>query len=161
MHITLGWDDLLFEDATLDYEALLDDWRWILNGRFRVVAGTKFGDWFMERPDGQVQFLDAIDGTIREVATSTVEFRSMINTQEKQEEWLLSPLVLTLHENGVVPASGQCYGFKLPPVLGGKVESDNVEVIDLRLWVSLCGQIHRQVQSLPPGTKISGFKTEG
>lgn len=160
MSFQLGWADLMIEDPDLDPEALLRDWRWLLKGRFRLVAGSKFGDWFVERPDGSVEFLDAIEGTVRGLASSPREFRNLINTTEEQEEWLLSPLVLTLHEKGLVPGSGQCYGFKIPPILGGKVESDNVEVMNLAVWVSLCGQIHRQVQPLPPGTRISGFRLE-
>lgn len=65
-----------------------------------------------------------------------------------------------MHEKGVVPVAGQCYSFKVPPVLGGKAQSDNLEVTDLKVWISLCGQLHHQLQSLPPGTKLSGFTLE-
>jgi hypothetical protein len=104
--------------------------------------------------------LDMLEGRLREVAHSRDEFQRLINTREKQEEWFLSELILTLHERGVVPAAGQCYAFEVPPVLGGKMGADNVEVLDIYVWVSICGQIHRQVRALPPGTKISEFKTD-
>ncbi len=158
MSIKLTWADLLIEDATLDHEVLLGDWQWLLNGRFRVIAGSKFGDWFIARPDGRVELLDAMDGTLRVVAPSYQEFQRLLNTQAKQEEWLLSLLVLSLHEAGVVPGPGQCYSFRIPPALGGKATSDNVEVMDLLVWVSICGQLHQQIRDLPPGTKISGVK---
>jgi Domain of unknown function (DUF1851) len=31
---------------------------------------------------------------------------------------------------GLTPAPGQVYGFKTPPVLGGKLDLANVEVVD-------------------------------
>ena len=160
MPARLEWPDLLIEDSTLDHLALLADWNWLLKGTFRVFAGSKFGDWFLERPGGTVDFLDAIEGTLRQVAPNVDEFRRLINTREKQEAWLLSHLVLACHGKGMVPGPRQCYGFKLPPVLGGGIELENIELLDLQLCVSLAGQIHRQSVGLPEGTRITGFRIE-
>ena len=160
MAARLGWPDLLIEDSTLDHRALLADWNWLLKGTFRVLAGSKFGDWFLGRPDGTVDFLDAIEGTVRQVAPNVDEFHRLINTRERQEEWLLSDLVLACHGKGMVPGPSQCYGFKLPPVVGGPVELENIEVLDLQLWVSLAGQIHRQSVGLPEGTAVARFSVE-
>ena len=131
-----------------------------VKGEYRAIAASKFGDWFLERPDGTVQMLDAIEGTLEQVASSFNEFRELINMQARQEEWLLSELVFTMHEKNVIPSRGECYSFKLPLVLGGKAESQNVEVCDFRIWVSICGQIHEQTRGLTEGTRISGFRTE-
>jgi hypothetical protein len=158
--IKLTWNDLLIEDTSLNHLELMEDWRWLLQGQFRVVAGSMFGDWFVERPEGPVEMVDAMEGSLRQLASSASEFHRLINTRENQEEWLLSELVATLHEKGLIPGARQCYAFKVPPVLGGKAESDNVHVMDLAVWVSICGQLHRQLQALPPGTKISGFSLE-
>jgi hypothetical protein len=160
MPVKLTWDDLLIPAAELDAEILTHGWSWLVKGRIRPVAASKFGDWFLERPNGTIEMLDAIEGTLEKVAANYSEFQRLVNTQEKQEEWLLSELVLTLHQKNVVPARGECYSFKLPLVLGGKAESDNVELCDFRLWVSICGQIHDQVRALPEGTPICGFRAE-
>jgi len=153
----LTWDDLLIEPPGLDPEILAHGWSWLVKGEFRAIAASKFGDWFLERPDGTIEMLDAVEGTLKQLASSHSEFQQLINTPERQEEWLLSELVFTLHGKGVVPARGECYSFKLPLVLGGKAVSENVEVCDFRLWVSLSGQIHEQTRDLPEGTRISGF----
>ena len=158
MPMKLTWDDLLIEDAGMDHAALLEDWRWLLTGRFSVVVGTKFGDWFIERPDGRVEMLDTIEGAVRPVASSREEFQILINTPALREEWLLCELVSTLHEKGIVPGPGQCYAFRIPPVLGGEAVSDNVALMDIKVWMSLGGQMHKQVQALPPGASITGFK---
>jgi hypothetical protein len=160
MALKLTWDDLLIEAADLDPEILVHGWAWLVKGQFRAIAASKFGDWFLERPNGAIQMLDAVKGTLEPVADSYSEFQKLINTQARQEEWLLSELVLTLHEKGMIPSRGECYSFKVPLVLGGKAESDNVELCDFRLWVSLCGQIHEQTRDLPEGTPIKGFRAE-
>jgi len=154
----LTWDDLLIEGSELEPDILAHGWSWLVKGRFRAIAASKFGDWFLERPDGTVEMLDAIEGTLEQVASSYAEFQQLINTPEKQELWLLSELVFTLHEKSIIPTSGECYSFKLPLVLGGKAESDNVEVCSFRLWVSLSGQIHEQSRNLPEGTRVTGFR---
>lgn len=156
----LTWDDLLIEAHDLDADVLEHGWAWLVKGQFSAIAASKFGDWFLLRPNGAVEMLDAIEGTLEQVASSHAEFKELINTQEKQEKWLLSEFVFTLHENDVIPARGECYSFKLPLILGGNAELKNVEVCDFRLWVSICGQIHEESRRLPEGTRISGFRTE-
>jgi hypothetical protein len=48
---------------------------------------------------------------------------------------------------------GKSYSFKIPMVLGGKATTDNVEIFDLVVWVSIIGQIHKQVKEIPQGQK--------
>jgi hypothetical protein len=157
MTTRLTWSDLLIEDATITDHRLFEDWAWLVHAPFRPIAATKFGDLFIERPDGRVEMLDAQEGTLRELAASIADFRQLINTEPKQTEWLLSLLVLTLHEKGVVAGAGEGYAFKTPLVLGGKAVSENVMVSDLVVLVSLAGQLHRQLQTMPPGAPITAF----
>ena len=56
---------------------------------------------------------------------------------------------------------GQCYSYKLPPILNGPIEPSNIEPADLPVHFSLLGQIHRQVKDLPEGTPIHEFKIDG
>jgi hypothetical protein len=48
----------------------------------------------------------------------------------------------------------------MPPVLSGAIELDNVEVLDLAVWVSISAQVHRQAKDLPAGAQITGFKVQ-
>jgi hypothetical protein len=126
-----------------------------------VVVGSKFGDWFVERLGGAVEMLDMQRGQLRQVAGSRDEFYQLIRIREKQEEWLRSDLIAVLHERGIVPDAGQCYAFSVPPILGGKVDPESVELMDLAVWVSFCGQIQEQVRNLPPETEIPGLAVSG
>ena len=50
---------------------------------------------------------------------------------------------------------------QFPPVLGGALTVDNLEVQDFVVATNICGQIHQQVLDLPPGTPIAGVAVEG
>ena len=61
--------------------------------------------------------------------------------------YLLSELVLRLHEAGKVPGPGQCYALAPPPALGGPnpangeaVDPRFVLVVDVAVWQSICAQ---------------------
>jgi hypothetical protein len=46
-------------------------------------------------------------------------------------------------------------------VFGAPVAVENLELMDFEVYLSLQGQLHRQVKDLPPGTRITGFTFEG
>ncbi|MGH9125022.1 MAG: hypothetical protein ACRDZ8_09905 [Acidimicrobiales bacterium] len=44
----------------------------------------------------------------------------------------------------------------MPPVLGGKLDVSNIPLRNFVVAVNLAEQLHSQVRTLPPGTRISG-----
>jgi len=142
--IKLTWDDLITRQSPTDATRLYKDWEWLISGRFRPVAWSKFGDTFIERETGEVQLLDVVQGVISQIASSIDEFYDLLNIQENQEDWLLSYLVWELHTGGLVPAAGQCYALKIHPTLGGKLEVQNIITMDMPAWIAVSGQLHQQ-----------------
>jgi hypothetical protein len=51
-------------------------------------------------------------------------------------------------------SANQCYGFHIPPTLGGEYEVGNVKVSDISVYIAAMGQIHSQIKDLPDGTRI-------
>ncbi len=47
-----------------------------------------------------------------------------------------------------------CVGYKVPLFLGGPDEVDNLEVIDLGVYWSVCGQLRQGTKKLPPGASV-------
>ena len=72
----------------------------------------------------------------------------------------MADLALLCRERGLRPGRGQCLSFKIPPVLSGRVEIENIEVCDLMVHQSIIAQIHRGVKDLPEGTVINRFVEE-
>jgi hypothetical protein len=67
-------------------------------------------------------------------------------------------MVALLEARSEYLAAGQCYSYKIPPLLGGSFESANVEAMSAMVHFSIMGQIHEQTRHLPPGTKIGRVK---
>lgn len=49
----------------------------------------------------------------------------------------------------------RCVGYRVPLFLGGQDDVENLEVSDLELYWSICGQLRNGVRALPPGASIS------
>jgi hypothetical protein len=47
-----------------------------------------------------------------------------------------------------------CVGYRVPLFLGGQDDIENLEVSDLAVYWSLCGELRAAVRDLPPGTSI-------
>ena len=137
----LTWDDLLIQDiAASDALEWLGYWSGMVGGKVAPVFMSKFGDWFLRRPDGGTDELSVIEGTYASVASTPEEFSSLVNTQAWQEKHLLSFQVAQLHERGIIPQRGQCYAFAPHPVFLGRIDIDRVILMDIRVWQHICAQ---------------------
>jgi hypothetical protein len=83
-----------------------------------------------------------------------------LEDRHNRKAWLQTFLVRELRNRGLELGPGQCYGPKTPYVLGGEPGSENIEVVDLRVHVSILGQLHRQAQEMPPGCVIDGIRVD-
>ncbi|SRR5713226_3550546 len=144
----------------LSSEELLDDWAWLLREPYALIALNNFGDMFLRDGTGKVHFLDLAAGQITTIAESMEEFQRLSADKNCRARWFLLGLLTELDRAGMTITKGECFGFKKPPVLGGKIELSNIEITQLSVYASLMGQIHQQVRNLPPGTKIKEIKIE-
>ena len=157
----LNIGDLTIDLANVDFSDLLSDWYWRVEGQFAPLLMTAFGDLFLRDPDGQVWFLDLVSGEFTVVANDTDEWAAMFDNPDTADEWLMPGLVYALIDEGMRLEAGTCYGYRIAPVLGGKIEPDNIEVTDLSVHFAVTGQIHEQVKDLPPGTPVSAITIDG
>jgi hypothetical protein len=49
---------------------------------------------------------------------------------------------------------GQCYGFKVPPLLGGEYEPGNIAPVDLAQNYAFLSDIWSQTVDMPDGTPV-------
>jgi len=139
------------------YKRALEDWSWLMGGRqAEPVAASPFGDLFLQAADG-VWFLDLLEGTFTMQWPDLASLQSALSTPEGHDELLMAGLALAADSRGVTPGEGEVLAFKIPPVLGGAIDIDNLETMGYVVASSIAGQLHRQVKDLPAGTTISGF----
>lgn len=150
-------DFLLIEPSSTDIVNALDGWSWLLPDGLVVVAVSAFGDLFFRSKDGDIQFLDTIEGQLRPVADDLLALKTYLQTEEGRDHLLLGGLVIGARNRGMIPASGDCYDFKVAPAIGGPISVDAMHIISFLVKVHIAGQLHRQIHDLPPGTRISGL----
>jgi hypothetical protein len=147
----LTWADLLIDDISPeDFHQWIGEWSGFVGGRTAPAFMSKFGTWFLRRPEGYVEMLDVFTGSVERIADNYEAFVAEVNQQWWQEIYLLSELVLRLHEVGKVPGRGQCYALAPHPALGGpnpmlghSIDPRFVMVMDIGVWQSLCAQAVR------------------
>ena len=157
--VPIPWDALTRDITRFEPEELLREWRWLLGQRFTLRAITIFGDLFLEDGDGSVHNLDAGTGEFERVASTFEEFEALRAEPENLTAWFYWEMALRLYRLHGALEPDQCWGYKMPPGLGGSVTDEaNYEPTTLMIHHGILGQIARQIVALPPGTPIKSVE---
>jgi hypothetical protein len=136
-------------------DELLVDWRWLIGDEKRALMLTASGDVFLADAGGAVHWLETGAGTLTSVATDLDEFQAALREPKNREQWLLEPVILRLRAAGVRLGSGECYGYKILPVLGGDYHGDNRVPMTAKGHLGFTGYLHEKIKDLPDGTQIT------
>lgn len=148
--------DYLLPQEGHDWAMLLSDWRGLLPGNFTIWIVNRIGDLVVVLDDGSVHLLDVGAGRLTRLADSREGFVDALDEGDNASQWLAVPLVDACTAQGMSLAADECYGFKVPPMLGGTYDVSNLEPTSLAVHYALLAQIHQQIQDLPEGTPIRG-----
>jgi hypothetical protein len=152
--------DYLIDLEGKDWEELLSTWRFLLPNTFNVWLVNRVGDVFAVFEDGSVHMLDVGRGAIERVADDCDQFVTRIDEDDHADTWMMVSLVNACVKAGMKIGPNQCYGFKIPPMLGGTYEVENMEPTLLSVHYSLLGEICEQTKDLPRGTKVKRIEIE-
>ena len=126
-------------------EDLLRSWYWLCDSeQLEIAMITKLGDAFLIAPQtGEILFLDTLDGELEVIADSVDQFKALLNDSDFVIDYfsieLLAPILeLEMPENTV-------YSFKKPPVLGGEVSSENLELFDVQTHFDDMGELWDEI----------------
>jgi hypothetical protein len=146
--------DYLIDHKGIDWPKALAGWSWLIPSKFTLWLVNRFADLFLVVPEGTVHMLDVGAGTLTKVAEDRNEFCIKIDDGDNANNWLMIPLVDELVAAGVRLQPGQCYGFKVPPVLGGEYAVENCGVLPLWDYLGAFASIHEQLQDVPDGSQV-------
>ena len=149
----LSVDDYLIDQRGFDWPKLLETWTWLLPSEFSVWLVNRYAELFLVFPDGTVHWLQTDGGSFTKVAENREEFATRID--ENANDWLMIPLVDRCVAAGRVLGLGQCYGFKMPTILGGDFTVENTGVLSIGDYLASRGSIHEQLCDVPDGTKVT------
>jgi len=143
-----------FEVAGLETERLLAEWRWLCPSRLSLVARNVFGELFLQDETGSVFWLNTTTGKLNRISNSHSEFLELAETAEKQREWFVEKEAMNYAQLGLVPGSTQCIGFGVPAVFAEGGTPATAYIADIYEHVSFLGDLHRQIATLPDGSKV-------
>lgn len=143
----------VFDVGHLSVDRLLSEWRWLCPQPVTLIACNAFGHLFLRDESGKVLKLDVWVGQLTEVSPSEEKFR-VAAAGGKGAEWFKEEDERAAGEQGLVPGSNQCIGFKIPLMFAESGRSGNAYAADLYEQVSFLGDLNRQVATLPDGAKI-------
>jgi hypothetical protein len=144
--------DYLIDQTGKNWSSLLAGWTDALPATFTLWLVNRFGDLFVVFDDGSVHMLDVGIGVRRRVADSRDHFARLLDIGDNANLWLMIPLVKACVSAGMVPGATQCYGYQVPPILGGAYNVNNVVTVDLNAHYTLLANLYRQTKHLPDGT---------
>jgi hypothetical protein len=147
--------DYLLDQESVDWPTVLAGWSWSLPPEFRLLMANRFCDLFLVPPDGTVHLLDVGAGSLTKVAESRDDFSNKFDEGETANNWLMIPLVDRLVAAGMELKPGECYGFKMPPVFGGKYSVENCAVLPIADLLGAYGSIHEQLRDVPDGAQVT------
>jgi hypothetical protein len=146
--------DYIIDHRELDWDELLEPWRWMLPDSYTIWLMNRFGDLFLILEDGVVVMLDSGMGKVEQVAGSQNEFCDLCEEPENLSDYFAIPLVDGMADSRTMLETGQCYTFRHPPVTGGEYELENVAVTEIANHFAGYGKIHKQVRDVPDGRQV-------
>lgn len=146
--------DYLIDQDGIDWSDALASWAWLLPPELTVWLVNRFADLFLVLPDGTVHMLDVGAGTLTKLADSRDDFAGNIDEDDNANQWLMIPLVDKMVAAGILLQPGQCYGFRIPPVMGGDYTVENAGPLAVGDYLGAYGSIHEQLRDVPDGTKV-------
>lgn len=141
----------------IDVDGLISEWQWAIPSGLKLVAATRFGDCFLISEDNQLIFLDTLDGSLSDCGNGNLLSDDFVaeNRERFSADWTEICV-----QRGMMLDVGQCYGWKVHPIIGGQFVFENIKVFSLRVYESVTGQLVRQVTGKPQGYQVTGFTTE-
>jgi len=129
-------NDYLITDMGIDWVGLLGDWIPTLPERFNVWLVNRLGEPIVVGDDGAVSLLDVGAGECFVLARDRAQFAQRLDSGDNANQWLRIGLVDQCRRAGMVLKSFECYGFRIPPTLGGRYEVANLTPTRLDVHLS-------------------------
>jgi hypothetical protein len=102
----------------------------------------------------QVLMLEVGAGEAMQIPTSIEDFHNIELVSHADDALSVPFWNRWRKDNSKSLAYTECVGYKVPLFLGGADDLSNLEVIDMSVYVHICGQLRAKTLSLPPGQTI-------
>ncbi len=145
--------DYLIDAANKDWSRLLAPFVPPLPPRFNVWLVNRLGEVFLLDESAAVMRLDVGSGTCAAVARGREHFAQLLGIGGNAQNWLRIAQVDACRRIGMPLGDFECYGFRIPPTLGGGYEVTNLVPTNLAAHYSYQAYVCKQedIYWIPPG----------
>jgi hypothetical protein len=137
-------NDYLIPRTNKDWAKLLSYWVPPLPPNFTLWIANRLGDVFVVTANNVVLWLDVGTGSCTEIARDRQHFATLLDTGDNANQWLRIRLVDACRQARMTLGPYECYGFRIPPTLGGRYEVANLIPTNLAVHYSYQAYICKQ-----------------
>jgi hypothetical protein len=119
-----------------------------------IVDANAFGNLLVEDVDGRIWRICPEELSCSVVAPSRQELREIQTSRDFREDWGMDQLVALATSVLGTPGEGRCFCLKIPAVLGGGYQRDNLATITVAELIAVSGDIALQIKDLPDGARV-------
>jgi hypothetical protein len=141
-------------------EAISSAWGWAGIRPEELVAENDFGNVIVRDREGSFWRIVPEDPSCSVVATDQASLASVLQSEEFTLDWNMTSLVDMARLRLGPLAPGRKYCLKVPAILGGAYDIDNIGTISFVELVSVSGSIAHQLEDLPDGAHVKLVITE-
>jgi hypothetical protein len=127
---------------------------WVLPNPVRIVARNSFGNIVVACADGGLWRVCPEELSAKKIRDDANVSAALLD-EAFQEDWLFENVAAAAHDALGPLSGGQCYAFKIWPIMGGAFTADNMYLAVMTEWLAVSGDVGKQIKDLPSGTKIT------
>jgi hypothetical protein len=120
-----------------------------------IVDENTFGNLLVEDATGRIWRICPEELSCNPVASSAQELQELQASPDFVGDWAMERLVTLATSVLEPPTEGRCFCLKIPAVLGGKYERNNLATIALSELIAVTGDIASQMKDLPDGASVT------
>ncbi|MBB3119517.1 T6SS immunity protein Tdi1 domain-containing protein [Pseudoduganella violacea] len=133
---------------------LNESWGWAGLQAQAVVGENDFGNLIIKDEQGSYWRLMPEECGCAVVAPDRQALDVLSADHEFLQDWHMSGLTAIAREHCGPLGEGRKYCLKIPGALGGEYKAENLASAPLHELIRLSGDLARQMQGLPDGTKV-------
>ncbi|THJ24853.1 MAG: DUF1851 domain-containing protein [Nitrospira sp. CG24E] len=140
-------------------DVLRSTWAWVLPDPIQILMQSAFGNLLVVCHDSTLWRVIPEEVTAKQIRDDK-NFVAAFEDESFREDWLFEGVTASAQEILGPLGKGECYAFKVWPIMGGAFTTDNIYIATMTEWLAVSGDVGRQVKDLPPGAAFT-FDTTG
>jgi hypothetical protein len=135
-------------------EQIKASWGWCGLEPDKIIEINPFGNVIVKDTFGKYWRICPEELKAEIIADSDDAFKGVRNSKDFLVDWEMKNLVNAARKHFGSLDESRCFCLKMPGVLGGRYDLDNIGTISVLEVIKFSGDAAQQIKDLPDGTKV-------